>query len=59
MLKNFLQTSCHCERVQRVKQSAQFSQSAYCLTTTAHAWQIASLAALVRNDTVVENKVFG
>ena len=60
-----LKTSCHCEREQRAKQSAKYKLdfslisavfpaitkfSAKKRQNTAHAWQIASLVALARND---------
>ena len=41
------------------KQSAKFKQSAYCLITTAKIGQIASLAALVRNDSFCLKKYCG
>ena len=45
-----LKTSCHCERVQRAKQSFRLSQSLLSNRQTAWIEQIASLVALVRND---------
>ena len=64
-MNNFFQQRCHCERVQRAKQSVQYvfgfrlilaafqaipEFSAKKSQIIAHAWQIASLVALARND---------
>ena len=61
----FLKNDCHCERVQRVKQSAKheqepafFSRKLYLgillklKKNRTRAWQIASLVALARNDSI-------
>ena len=65
----FFQQRCHCEQEQRAKQSAKyrFDFSLFSAVfpaiiefvakmdrTTAKAWQIASLVALARNDSLVE-----
>ena len=65
----FQTNSCHCEREQRAKQSAKYEFdfslfsvvfpaitvfSAKNRQLTAKTWQIASLIALARNDSVVE-----
>ena len=65
----FFKTSCHCERVQRAKQSAKHEQnsvfflaensviardSAKIKKNRTRTWQIASLVALVRNDSLLK-----
>ena len=65
LINIFFQQRCHCEREQRAKQSAKYVFD-FCLLAavfqvivafsakqrpnSAHAWQIASLVALARND---------